>query len=252
MRRQSNHKLTIGFISTWPVYQGTTIDRYAHSLIQGISAAASEQDCNLLLGCGFSATGNNPQNRSFWPVPGPDVNFVPVGPWNTDGLIIVPDELTNEQSQYVRDLLASRFPVIFTTPEGPGPVVAVDNTLGIGQAFDHLLKHGHKQIAFIAGNSGRGGDSEERLYAYRLALKNAGLSEDPRLVAFGEHRQEDGKLAMGQILDSGVSFTALIASNDLSCLGAIQCLKEAGRRIPEDVAVIGFDDILDARSLSLL
>ena len=119
MHNPTQHKPTIGFICTWPVYQGTTIDRYAHSLIQGIGAAANEHGCNLLLGCGFSATGNNPQYRSFWPVPGPDVNFVPVGPWNTDGLIIVPDELTNEQSQYVRDLLESGFPVICTTPGQP-------------------------------------------------------------------------------------------------------------------------------------
>ena len=208
------------------------------------------EGCNLLLGCGFSITGNSPQDRSFWPVPGPDVNFVPVGPWNTDGLIIVPDELTNEQSQYVCDLLESGFPVIFTTPEGPGPVVAVDNTLGIQQAFEHLLNHGHRQIAFIAGNSAQKGDSEERLQAYRMSLKAAGLSEDPRLIAFGEHRRDGGRSAMQQILDSTAPFTALIASNDLSCLGAIECLKEAGRLIPEDVAVIGFDDILDARSLS--
>src|SRR5918996_3821624 len=213
MRDPARHRPTIGFISTWPIYQGTTIDRYAHSLIQGISAAANEQGCNLLLGCGFSATGNLPQYSSFWPVPGANVSFVPVGPWNTDGLIIVPDELTKEQSQYACDLLASGFPIIFTTPEGPGPVVAVDNTLGIQQAFEHLLDHGHKRIAFIAGHMGRGGDSEERLQAYRLALKRAGLSEDPRLIAFGKHRREDGRIAMQQILGSGSAFTALIASN---------------------------------------
>ena len=241
---------TIGFISTWPIYQGTTLDRYAHSLIQGISAATAEYNCNLLLGCGFSATGNTPQNKRFWPVPGPNVNFVPVGPWNTHGLIIVPDELTQEQFHYVHDLLASGFPVIFTTPEGPGPVVAVDNTLGIRQAVEHLVHHGHKRIAFIAGNIGRGGDSEERLQAYHAALKDAGLSEDPRLIAFGEHRKEGGATAMRQVLDSGADFTALVASNDLSCIGAIQTLKESGRIIPDDVAVIGFDDILDARSLS--
>ena len=250
MFTRTSRRPTIGFICTWPVYQGTTIDRYAHSLIQGISAAANEHGCDLLLGCGFSATGNNAQYRSFWPVPGPDVNFVPVGPWNTDGLIIVPDELTTEQSEYVRDLLRSGFPVIFTTPEGPGPVVAVDNTFGIQQAFEHLLQHGHKQIAFLAGHMGRGGDSEERLQAYRRTLKQAGLPEDPRLIAFGEHRRDGGYLAMQQILDSGAPFTGLIASNDLSCLGAIQCLEEAGRVISDDVAVIGFDDILDARSLS--
>ena len=145
--------MRIGFICAWPIYQGTTIDRYAHSLIQGISAAANEHGCNLLLGCGFSITGNSPGQRSFWPVASPRTNFVPVGPWNTDGLIIVPDELPEEQLQYVRDLLASGFPVIFTTPEGPGPVVTVDNTDGIRQAFMHLRQHGHRQIAFIAGHS---------------------------------------------------------------------------------------------------
>src|SRR5688572_14634063 len=131
MRDKGSSRPTIGFISTWPVYQGTTMDRYAHSLIQGIGAAASKEGCNLLLGCGFSITGNDLPNRSFWPVPGSDVNFVPIGPWNTDGLIIVPDELNDEQSRYVRDLLDSGFPIIFTTPEGPGPVVAVDNFFGI-------------------------------------------------------------------------------------------------------------------------
>lgn len=250
MSAQSSRRPTIGFICTWPVYQGTTLDRYARSLIQGISAAASEQGCDLLLGCGFSATGNSPHNRSFWPAPGPNVNFVPVGPWNTDGLIIVPDELTKEQEQYVRDLQEADFPVIFTTPEGPGSVVAVDNTLGITQAFQHLLAHGHRRIAFLAGNPGGRGDSEERLQAYRRALKDAGIAEDPRLIAFGGHRRDGGRTAMQQILDGGAEFTALIASNDLSCLGAIECLQEAGRRIPDDVAIIGFDDILDARSLS--
>ncbi len=104
--------------------------------------------------------------------------------------------------------------LFFTTPEGPGPVVAVDNTFGIRQAFEHLLEYGHEKIAF------------------------------------GEHRRDGGMIAMQKIIDGGAEFTAVIASNDLLCLGAIQSLEEAGRLIPEDVAVIGFDDILDARSLS--
>jgi hypothetical protein len=61
MRQPTGPRPTLGFICTWPVYQGTTIDRYAHSLIQGISAAAQAQGCNLLLGCGFSATGDDPR-----------------------------------------------------------------------------------------------------------------------------------------------------------------------------------------------
>ncbi|MBL8096413.1 MAG: substrate-binding domain-containing protein [Anaerolineales bacterium] len=242
--------LTIGFISAWPIYQGTTIDRYAHSLIHGISAAAHAAGCHLLLGCGFSVTGNSPQRRSFWPVPGPEVEFLPVGPWNTDGLIVVPDELTEAQQRYVRDLQATGFPVIFTTPEGAGPLVKVDNAHGIHSAFAHLLEHGHRRIAYIAGNANGRGDSRERLAAYREALLDAGLPLDERLIAFGEHRKENGAAAMRQILAGGAPFSAVIASNDLSCLGAIDVLHAAGRRIPDDVAVIGFDDILDARSLS--
>jgi len=79
-------------------------------------------------------------------------------------------------------------------------------------------------------------------------VRSFGLEEDERLIAFGEHRREDGRTAMQQILAMGVPFTAILASNDLSCLGAVEVLRTAGRRIPDDVAVIGFDDILDARS----
>jgi len=241
---------TIGFISTWPIYQSTTIDRYAHSLIQGISSAATRLDCNLLLGCGSNISGQPANRRSFWPVPGPEVDFLPVGPWNTDGLIVVPDELTQSQIQYIHDLMVSGFPVIFTTPEGPGSLVKVDNQMGIRLAFTHLLEHGHRKIAYIAGHFGRGGDSEERLKAYYSALADAGLPIDERLVAFGEHRKEEGETAMQMIIASGAPFSAVIASNDLSCLGAIEFLSKVGKRIPQDVAVIGFDDILDARSLS--
>jgi signal transduction histidine kinase/DNA-binding LacI/PurR family transcriptional regulator/CheY-like chemotaxis protein len=242
--------LTLGFISTWPIYQGTTIDRYAHSLLQGISAAAHETGCHLLLGCGFSVTGKTPERHSFWPAPGPGVDFVPVGPWNTDGLIIVPDELTESQLQYVRDLQAVGFPLIFTTPEGPGPLVKVDNALGIRAAITHLMRHGHQKIAFIGGNANGRGDSRERLAAYRDSMTEAGLPIDERLIEYGEHRKENGAIAMRQIIASGAPFTAVLASNDLSCLGAIDVLNTVGRRIPEDVAVIGFDDIIDARSLS--
>lgn len=219
------------------------MDHYAHSLIQGINAAARENQCNLLLGCGFSITGKSPQHHSIWSVPGEGIDFVPVGPWNTDGLIIVPDELTETQLHYVRDLLDSGFPVIFTTPEGPGPLVSVDNTAGIQSAFTHLLSHGRRRVAFIAGNPGRGGDSEERLRAYQAALTNAGMKYIPGLCAYGEHRKEGGAAAMRQILASGEWFDALIASNDLSCIGAMEVLAQAGLRVPEDVAVVGFDDL---------
>jgi signal transduction histidine kinase/DNA-binding LacI/PurR family transcriptional regulator/DNA-binding response OmpR family regulator len=248
MDAKDRKRPTIGFLSTWSIYEGTTIDNYTHALLQGICAAATEQDCNLLVGCGISLPGSPRASRTAWAVPGADMDFVPVGPWNTDGLIIIPDDFSDSQFEYVQDLSRSGYPIILTTAEKPGPLVAVDNAGGIRQAFDHLLQHGHRQIAFIAGKKGRGGDSAERLAAYRQALHQAGIEEDERLVAFGEHRREDGRFAMERILATGAPFTALLASNDLSGLGAMEVLRESGRRIPEGVAVIGFDDILEARS----
>ena len=248
VQREARVRPTIGFLSTWSVYEGTAIDSYSHTLFQGICTAAREQACNLLLGCGISLPGSPRASRTVWAVPGTGVDFVPVGPWNTDGLIVVPDDLSDAQFEYIQALIGSGYPVILTTTEKPGPVVAVDNAGGIRQAFDHLWQHGHRRIAFIAGKSKRGGDSAERLAVYRAALRDAGIEEDARLIAFGEHRREDGRTAMQRILSTGAPFTAVLASNDLSCLGAMEALRAAGRRIPNDVAVIGFDDILEARS----
>lgn len=248
MSQKVRARPTIGFISTWSVYEGTTIDNYTHILLQGICAAAREVDCNLLIGCGISLPGSPRASRTAWAVPGENVDFVPVGPWNADGLIIIPDDLSDTQFEYIQDLIRSGYPIILTTAEKPGPLVAADNADGIRQAFEHLLEHGHRQIALIAGKTGRAGDSAERLAAYRAALREAGIQEDERLIAFGEHRREGGRIAMRRILDTGAPFSALIASNDLSGLGAMDALREAGRRIPEDVALIGFDDILEARS----
>ena len=239
---------TIGFLSTWSLYQGTALDSYARNLLQGICAAARKRNCNLLLGCGIGLATSPLASRTVWAVPGAGVDFVPVGPWNADGLIIIPDDLSETQFEYVQDLIRSGYPLVLTTAEKPGPLVAIDNAGGIRQALNHLWQHGHRRIAFIAGKSGRGGDSAERLSAYREALCDAGIKEDARLIAFGEHRREGGRAAMQQILSTGAPFTAVLASNDLSCLGAMEVLRETGQAIPDDVAVIGFDDILDARS----
>ncbi len=248
MLRESRARPTIGFLSTYSVYEGTTIDSYAHALLQGIRAAAHDHDCNLLLGCGISLPGSPRGSRTVWAVPDTGVDFVPIGPWNTDGLIVVPDDLSDAQFEYLQNLMRSGYPIIMTTAEKPGAIVAVDNAGGIRQAFAHLWQHGHRRIAFIAGKSEHGGDSAERLSAYRQALHDMGIEEDARLIAFGEHRRADGYLAMQQILATHAPFTAVLASNDLSCLGAMEALRAAGRRIPEDIAVVGFDDILEARS----
>ena len=86
------------------------------------------------------------------------------------------------------------------------------------------------------------GDTGARLTAYRAALAHHGLPSDERLVAYGRHDYDFGCAAMRQIIASGAAFTAVLASNDESAFGALQALGEAGLKIPQDVAIIGFDD----------
>jgi signal transduction histidine kinase/DNA-binding response OmpR family regulator len=192
--------------------------------------------------------------RLAWPTLLPNADFIPVGPWNADGLIaIVPllssvDSLSSaEPSRYVHQLIAEGYPVVFAGAGERGPSVVADNEGGIREAMAHLVEHGHRRIAFIAGHEADvNGDSGRRLNAYHAAVQEYGLEADPNLIAYGAHVAAGGHQAMVQILGSGASFTAVLASNDNSALGAMQALDEAGLRVPHDVAVIGFDDRLDA------
>lgn len=214
---------------------------------KGIIRAAQELDCNLLLGCGVGlGAGAAEPNRPAWPANTTDNDFVPIGPWNTDGLIIFTPLHSGQRSAYVQGLLAQHFPVLFIGTGEHGPTLAADNAGGVHAAIRHLVDHGHRQIAFIAGSrDDLAGDTGERINAFQEALAEHNLSADPRRVAYGGHVYDGGYNAIRQFLESGVHFSAVLASNDEMALGAMQALKEAGREIPRDVAVIGFDNRLE-------
>ncbi len=190
-----------------------------------------------------SQTDISDPTRPAWPTLAKDVDFVPVGPWNTEGLIVVNPLLSPSRSEYIHDLSKAGHPVIYIGDGEGEPAIVADNEGGIFQALSHLVAHGHHRIAYIAGNSGDvKGDSGDRLRAYQTAVKQFKLATDPGLLAYSYHTFEGGYAAMQQILKSQVVFTAVLASNDESAMGAMQALKEAGLQIPQDVAIIGFDD----------
>lgn len=249
MQIRRPHRPTIGVLAGWQLYGALTAHNYLDSIFRGIRTAARDRGCNLLLACGMSLSTDAPYThfRPAWPEPASDADFVPVGPWNTDGLIIVNPLLLEARSRYVQQIMETGHPVVFVGDAEGGPAVTVDNAGGIRQALAHLLAHGHTHIAFIAGTAEDArGDSGKRLRAYRSFVRKHGLSDDPRLVAYGDHFLQGGQQAMQQILRSGIPFTAVLASNDESAIGAIQTLQEHGLRVPEDKAVIGFDDWYEA------
>lgn len=238
---------TIGVLAGWQFYRTATNLSYLAPIFRGIMRAARDQGCNLLLGCGMgpSASPADPL-RPAWPVLSADHDFVPIGPWNTDGLIVAVPLHSQTRSDYMQGLIEAGHPILFVGSGETGPTISVDNAGGILQAVRHLAEHGHRRIAFIAGTvDDMRGDSGERLRAYQAACEIHGLERDPRLIAYGRHVYDGGHLAMQQIMDSGVEFTAVLASNDESALGAMDVLQNAGRRIPEDVAIIGYDDRLE-------
>lgn len=147
------------------------------------------------------------------------------------------------RSAYLQDLVSAGQPVIFIGSGEHGPTLVADNRTGVIEALRHLIEHGHQRIAFIAGSpTDLNGDSGDRLRAYQAAVQTYHLANQPELMAYGRHVSDGGYAAMQKILNSGVPFTAVMASNDESAFGALRALREAGRRVPHDVAVIGFDD----------
>jgi len=126
--------------------------------------------------------------------------------------------------------------------------IKLDHARAAKLAIEHLAELGHRRIAVIKGQE-FSSDTEIRWAAMRGAAKNAGVEIDQSLV--GQLQGESSSPELGyqvtrKLMKTGEAFTALIAFNDVSAIGAIRALQEAGRRVPEDVSVVGFDDIQSA------
>ena len=233
----------IGVIAGWQVYERATPNWFLDALLQGVASAGRRLGCDVYLSCGVGARIEDPREvRPGWPESLPDVQFIPVGRETTDGLLFVSPLRTRERRDYARRLQEDRFPVVFVGAGDGRPAVVADSATGFREALVHLRGHGHRRVAFVSGDPLDCGDSLRRLGDFRRLCVELGLEQDDELVAPGLHSEHGGREAMRAILETGRGFTAVLASNDMSAIGAIRALGEAGRRVPEDVAVVGFDD----------
>ncbi len=158
-----------------------------------------------------------------------------------DGIIVLTGRLDDEQ---LVDY-AQRVPVVVTgrALEAPNLVsLRVDDYAGAYQATQHLIDSGHRRIAHIAGPTDHL-DSLERLRGYKAALKANGIPFDKNLVAQADFHEPSGVQAISQLLDSRQSFTAVFASNDQTAFGARLALYRRNIRVPEDISLVGFDDL---------
>jgi diguanylate cyclase (GGDEF)-like protein len=236
-------RLTIGVLFGFHIFEGARPAPFSFPIIRGMQTAARDRNVNLLLSCGVARRIGLSEQKPAWPEISPETDFIPVGPWNTDGLIFTLPLLTEMRIQYVRHLAEKKIPLVFIGADSGHPAILVDNEGGVRQVIEHLVWHGHRSIAFIAGYEQDTGDSVSRVNAYRRWIREFGLNDNPRLLEYGQHWDVGGYRAMRRLLQSGEKFTAVMCSNDHSAMGAMKALREAGLRIPRDVSVIGFDDV---------
>jgi DNA-binding LacI/PurR family transcriptional regulator len=121
-------------------------------------------------------------------------------------------------------------------------VLKVDYHHGIRQGVQHLAALGHRTIFFISGPA-RLHSAQSRVAAFSRSLLECGIVPDPRCIVEGDHTMEGGVAAMEKILAAKIRPTAVMCSNDMTAIGVLHKLYRAGLRVPDDLSVIGFDDI---------
>jgi LacI family transcriptional regulator len=159
-----------------------------------------------------------------------------------DGILVL---LPTADDGYLDVIERQKFPCVlvnFDARQPELPVVVQENRIGARGAVDHLLSLGHRRIGFIAGNPGTG-QSGEREKGYLDALKAAGVTPDPALLVNGAFIQSGGFSATERLLALDHPPTAIFAANDEMAFGAIDAISSKGLKVPDDVSVIGFDDI---------
>jgi LacI family transcriptional regulator len=160
----------------------------------------------------------------------------------TDGLLIV---LPSNPGAYLESIQRRGFPVVLIDHGGvggTGPSVGATNRQGAYEATRYLIGLGHRRIGFITGNLELG-CATDRLAGYRAALEDHGLAYDAALVREGNFHEPLGYERARQLLSMSNPPTAIFASNDLTAFGAMDAIRDAGLRIPNDISVVGFDDI---------
>jgi LacI family transcriptional regulator len=162
---------------------------------------------------------------------------------NVDGIIIAGKVPTSIIAQVEKYNLPIAF-VDFYPPSSDYPVVLIDNISGGMAATQFLIKKKHKNVGFIAGDIGHP-SIYDRFRGYKMAMEYAGLhhSELNYIIDETYTARENGYNAVRKLLEKNNEITSIFASNDAMAIGVIQFLKEKGIAVPNDISVIGFDDV---------
>jgi DNA-binding LacI/PurR family transcriptional regulator len=203
-------------------------------MMSGISAALHASDYDLLVI--HVAPGDTEWVRRY------------IGSGRVDGFILLSETCTEE---HLRTLVEARAPfILWSVPPGDHGYCSVsgDSFAGGMLATQHLLRSGRDRIAFLGGPEWER-EARDRFRGYEAALRDAGRRVDPACVVYADwgRPETEGASAMRRLLDAIPDLDAVFANSDLMAIAAIDELRERGLRVPEDVAIVGYDDVAIAR-----
>jgi LacI family transcriptional regulator len=170
-----------------------------------------------------------------------------LGQGRTDGVILVLTELSERHRERLAELHTS---IVIVDPVGQPdpdvPSIGAANWAGGLAATEHLIELGHRRIGTVTGRP-QVLCSQARLDGYRAALERAGIEADPSLIAPGDFRYESALTAAKRLLELPDPPTAIFAASDVQAMGVYEAARLCGLRLPEDLSVVGFDDVPMAR-----
>lgn len=207
---------------TWP---------WILEVLRGVAEEIERSGYSLML---YTTANGATSERAFMS------QVVPAGAVDGLALVIPPGML-----DYIGRLQKGGLPVVVIDDRGHEqefPTVATTNVDGGRTATQHLIDVGRRRIAMLNGPL-EYGCNRDRLEGYKSALQQGGIRFDPRRVANGDFAEGGGASAMQNLLESDPRLDSVFAANDLMAFGAMRALRAAGRRVPDDVAVVGFDDL---------
>lgn len=178
-------------------------------------------------------------------MPGPEnIRQPTLGEHNTDGLLVFSDSLPESELHRLRQMGLGIVLLHKTAPPGLNiPSVTVENKQGAMLAVEHMIQvHNRRRIAFLRGPEGNE-DSYWREKGYVAALEANGIAYDPQLVSYSYYYRDEAYRAILKMIRDGVVFDGVFTGDDDSATGTLTALREAGKRVPEDVSIVGFDDV---------
>ncbi|MEV7128754.1 LacI family DNA-binding transcriptional regulator [Streptomyces sp. NPDC093260] len=208
---------------------------YFSDMLSGVGAELADTEMQLLL----TFAGGDRERRRLAQY---------LAAHRVDGVLLVSVHADDPLPDLVAQL---EIPAVISGPRSAAetlPSVDSDNYGGARSAVEHLLAGGRRRIAHITGHLDVYG-AQRRVDGYRDALRAAGLPVDEVLVEQGDFTEEGGRRAMARLLDNAPDVDAVFAGSDVTAAGARQVLRERGRRTPEDVALVGYDDSAIARHM---